>query len=272
MAHSPLQQGEGQTCPTPGPPPIIVSGMSFAIGMFDKNGQDVILGVDQRWVDGEAGRFTLLKDAGLKSIDLNAGSALAFTGHAKLMAEIIGRLYDDDSLFSDAPHKYINVLEEVERREYPLKGTTSDFEQLINEIVPDVRREYDDRYRLSLILTGKINEELVIVWWAEESNWLGNRNTYDRDTPYIATLPPEAPCNSSQYNETHSILGGRESPEVRIKHAVGFLAGHATIQSVSNSCILRRFSKQFMKEKYGTIPPSNSPIQNPSTDAGRLSP
>ena len=254
MVFIPLgQRREGLTGYTGSLSCTIIPAMSFAIGIFDKRGKDILLGVDRRWVDGDVGNYTIRTDCGTKSIALNKRTALAFTGHAEVIAKIVSRLYNDKTLEQEG----IDVLKELEQSRARLSKPSIEIEKRLNSIIPDVWREYNEYCDLSVIMAGRISRKPVIVWWAAESDWKGKRNWYGEEAS-IQTFPKEVVRGSPIYNEAEGMFKNFGwSPRDRIIRTLNFLAAQPSIQSVSNSCIIRRLSRGFRKEEAEGVQPSN---------------
>jgi hypothetical protein len=216
--------------------------MSFAIGIFDADGKDLIVATDRRWVDGALGNYRVLTNVAVKNIRLNQQNALAFTGHTEIIAKVIAGLYGVNVCVGITAEK---ILDKIEEDALTMKGRTDAIERRLNAVIPEVMAGYDERYGLSVILAGVVKKQPEIVWWARNGAWEGHHNSYGED-PYIATMPPEAKCDSPLYKKAHGILHEFDVlASERIKRAVEALSSDPSVQSVSGTFLMRRASRGF---------------------------
>lgn len=217
--------------------------MSFAVAEYDNGGKDILVATDKRWVSGPTGNYTVTDDGGLKSIDLNRDAAIAFTGQARIMAEIASRLYQDPSLLQ-FPHR--DALKRLEARPHSLDMNLGEIVTCLDELIPRSLDTLGIGYNLSVILAGDSGKDLVMYGWSKETNWRGKPNFYG-EYCRIRTLPPEAVLGTALQKRADQILDGHGKPAARIRRVVKFFSGQNPMGSVGGGCIMRRFSRGFRK-------------------------
>lgn len=217
--------------------------MSFAIAEYIKHGKDIIIATDSRWVSGSLGSYVIEDDNGLKNLDLGPKAAIAFTGHARAMAEIMRDLYDDDSLL-DAPQR--DALKRLESRPHDLGLDLGSIVSRLNEIIPHKLCVLGAGYQLSVILAGIVDDMPTMYWWAEETHWEARENPVNAN-PRVRTLPPEATLGSALQQHADQILDGHGSPAARIRRTVKFFSNRTDVESVGGGCVMRQYSKDFIR-------------------------
>ncbi len=233
---------------------MIGTAMSFACGLFVKNGKDVVLGVDRLWVDwdGVLKRYVPIQERGQKSIRLNDKVCLAFTGDASCIARIAANLYGEPSIAT----RGIDTLSAAEAKKPTLAIEFGAVVAALDRIVPVVVAEYafvgSDGRAFSVILGGEDGGRARIVYWCSESNWAGKDHpAIPREA--IATLPPEALSYPHLKPGVYDILNGRGSSSNRIRKAIGYLAWDDFVRTVGKFCVMRRLSKGFVPEEQEAI-------------------
>jgi len=217
--------------------------MSFAIAEYDNGGKDILVATDRRWVSGTTGSYTIVDDKGLKSIDLNKSMAIAFTGQAQIMAEIVGRLYQDPSLLQ---FSHRDALKRLEERSHSLDMNLGEIVTCLDEIVPRSLDTLGIGYNLSIILAGNSGKDLVMYGWSKETKWRGKPNFYG-EYRRIRTLPPEAVLGTVLQKRADQILDGHGGTAFRIRCVVKFFSEQNPMGSVGGGCIMRRFSQGFLR-------------------------
>lgn len=217
--------------------------MSFAVAEYDRKGKDILVATDRRWVCGTVHNYIVQSDDGLKSIDLNSETAIAFTGRAKVMARVMSKLYDNPSLFS-AP--YTDVLKRLEAKPHELVLSSREIVERLGHIIPKALAFCGIDLECSVILAGRVGRELGMYWWAEDNEWKGTPNRYSQFRR-VRTLPPEAPRGSALQKQADQILDGHGGAATRIRRVVEFFSNHEDVRSVGGGCILRRYSRGFSR-------------------------
>lgn len=223
--------------------PIMSPIMSFAIAEYVNRRRDIVMAADGRWINEDGGIYSIVDDAGLKSIDLGPCMAVAFTGHARVMAEIVRDLYDDQSLL-DLPHR--NALKLLEAKPHNLASSMETVVTDLNSIVPRVLNRLGPGYRLSMTLAGRGEHGLTMYSWAEETRWIGRENPLTASSR-LRTLPPEAAIGTAIQKRVDMVLDGHGTARQRIQRAVRLMGDSNEVRSVGGECVFRLFSKRFAR-------------------------
>jgi len=216
--------------------------MSFAIAEYDNKGRDIVLAADRRWTRLNDGSLEI-DDSGLKCIDLSRNTAVAFTGHAEVMAKIIAELYEDSSL-AEAPEK--DCLKRLLQREsHHLPMSTLEIARHLDQIIPKQRTLSGELLDVSAILAGRVRRRPMMYFWSKERKWAGEANSYGQSSR-VRSLPKEAPIGSEIQKGIDNILDSRRGTVAgRIDKTIAFLERHSEVQSVGGGCVLLRLSHGF---------------------------
>ena len=221
---------------------------------YDRKGKDIVVATDRRWVCGAVGNYSVCSDDGVKSAVIARNVAIAFTGHAEVMARIVGCLFDDPSL-AEKPHTEALVRLEAAPREIPC-GVDGIVERL-NDVVPKGYAATGSDLDCSVIVAGDLGDGPTMFWWAEDTEWKGEQNKYS-DFLRVRVLPKGVLSKQAVWKRADTILDGHGPVVPRIQRVVKFLSESKDVQSVGGGCVIRRYSKGFI------LPSSSSPEPDPS--------
>jgi len=168
---------------------MVATPMSFAAAAFEKDGRNIVIGTDRRWCEvlGDGSYTPCDKDA-LKCFRLNDNVALAITGMAKSMLELLALIYKDESI-AETPH---SEIKQVGCRGIPAHLGLGDVANMIDDsILPVVGRLRDTPYEncFGVIAAGRLTGKPTICHWGEDTAW--KRLALNHPSPPACSLPPE---------------------------------------------------------------------------------